>query len=291
MVAIVETKPAHGRSAIVMLAMVLHAASAQAASPDAWDEFRQAMDRECRALVDEQMTEVAVRIDPFGTETYGVALVTGTQDGQAVERVCVMDKASRAAEIGAALPAREIPAAMPLDPADAAEIDMMREVAQETLAQIERAGEPLSEEAMDAAGAMMALGGPIDEDGVDMGPKSCTVYWYGFLDQGARRVGSHRCRLTDTSDGFLVEKLSGERLSARVTNADGAAIYAGRSFLEGHAQTSYDRDQPLNAENENFGNKVGIAAAQDQRLYLLTTQARGMQPPDPTFFELLVVEP
>lgn len=54
-------------------------------------------------------------LDPFGTESYGVAILTGKAVGAdtTVSSICVYDKKSQAAEIGGELPADQVTISMP----------------------------------------------------------------------------------------------------------------------------------------------------------------------------------
>jgi hypothetical protein len=76
---------------------------AVASPPDAWAEFRQKVATKCVALALAGDYEKAnAQVDPFGTQTYGVALVSGSLKkglGEA-SAICVMDKKSGAAELG-----------------------------------------------------------------------------------------------------------------------------------------------------------------------------------------------
>lgn len=75
-----------------------------ASSSDAWADFAAEVEAKCLALVEEELTEATVRVDPFGSERFGLALVSGQSFDSPVERVCVMDKESGEAEIGGELP-------------------------------------------------------------------------------------------------------------------------------------------------------------------------------------------
>ena len=62
--------------------------------------FRAEVDAACRALVQDQ-GEVAVEVNPFGSESFGAALVTLTAEAGTDRMVCVYYKATRTAEITA----------------------------------------------------------------------------------------------------------------------------------------------------------------------------------------------
>ena len=93
------------RMAIAFLMLLISTAgSASAASPDAWAEFAADVEAKCLALVEGELDEATVRVDPTGSERFGLALVSGVVGETAVDRLCVMDKASGEAEIGGELP-------------------------------------------------------------------------------------------------------------------------------------------------------------------------------------------
>lgn len=147
---------------------------------------------------------------------------------------------------------------------------------------------------VDAQALVMKLArGAFDADfgKVAAGRHGCIVYWYGFLDEGSRMVGRHQCR-TAVKDGRLtVTKVTGDGFAATLYPYAGAVgAFVGRSYLDDHKQRTYDRDTPANAENGNFGNKVGVALADGGRLYLVSINENGFTEPDETFFEIIAVE-
>ena len=77
--------------------------TAQAASGAAWDEFRAAVETACTALVEAPAeAEIAIEVNPFGSESYGVALVTVSFPAGGADRmICVMDKKTGVAELSA----------------------------------------------------------------------------------------------------------------------------------------------------------------------------------------------
>lgn len=74
---------------------------AHASSPDAWQEFQQDVERACReaskGLIDAQV----VQIDPYGSESYGFAVLVGPDAHTSKLRlvVCAYDKRSQRAEV------------------------------------------------------------------------------------------------------------------------------------------------------------------------------------------------
>ncbi|QQR39352.1 hypothetical protein [Devosia rhizoryzae] len=86
---------------IAVLAISLAAlGSAQAASEDAWAEFAAEVETACLTATAEALPGATATVDPFGSESYGLAIVS--TDTTSI--VCVFDKESKAVEIGGELP-------------------------------------------------------------------------------------------------------------------------------------------------------------------------------------------
>jgi hypothetical protein len=86
------------RSACLFFALLLAPAPAAASSSDAWAEFRAKVETACRALVNQPGT-VTVEVNPFGSESYGAAILTIAHDGVSERLVCIFDKVTEAAEL------------------------------------------------------------------------------------------------------------------------------------------------------------------------------------------------
>lgn len=86
---------------LIAIALAVLPVMAQASSEDAWDEFRTAVETACRALVDAPEATVSVEVNPFGSESYGAALVTATHAGGTDRVICIFDKQAGTAEITA----------------------------------------------------------------------------------------------------------------------------------------------------------------------------------------------
>ncbi len=86
-------------------AALISAACAQAATPDAWDEFRAKVEAACVTLAAAQLEKPSALVDPFGSSAYGLALITGRpRGGEAdVGLICVYDKVGERAELGSEL--------------------------------------------------------------------------------------------------------------------------------------------------------------------------------------------
>ena len=87
--------------------ITLLALPAAASSEDAWDAFRAEVDSACRALIPGP-GEPMVEVEPFGSASYGVALITlALPEGASERYACIFDKHSRAAELAGPFPEPE----------------------------------------------------------------------------------------------------------------------------------------------------------------------------------------
>jgi hypothetical protein len=79
---------------------------AAAATPDAWEAFREEVEAACLEAAKPLFETAVADVDPFGSETYGLALVRGKAKGADAEirAICVFDKTSKKVEIGGELP-------------------------------------------------------------------------------------------------------------------------------------------------------------------------------------------
>lgn len=178
-----------------------------------------------------------------------------------------------------------------LAPEDAAQLRMLPEQVERTLDALEDApGLVWDEDGRAFYDRLRAA--TFDEDfaAVREGRRPCRVVWFGFLDNGGRRVGRHQCQVERQDGQLVIKKLTGQLRFGRVLpDKDDGRAFVGRSFLPGHARTAYDPANPVNQENDNFGNLVGQVHADRGELLILSIDERGMAPPDPTFFEVLLV--
>jgi hypothetical protein len=80
-----------------------------ASSPDAWDAFRQEVAAAYIAAAAPLIENAAADVDPFGSESYGLALVHGKAKGSdsEIRAICVFDKKTKAVELGGGLPAAQ----------------------------------------------------------------------------------------------------------------------------------------------------------------------------------------
>jgi hypothetical protein len=77
-------------------AVVALSGPALASSPDAWADFRIEVRDTCLAAAKAQgMTSPEVIVHPFGTASYGIAVLREGDD----KRICVFNKATKAVEL------------------------------------------------------------------------------------------------------------------------------------------------------------------------------------------------
>ncbi len=77
-----------------------------ASSPEAWQEFRKDVEKKCKAATSRAITNPTVIVDPFGSQSYGLAIVRGKSaydNKHKLEIICVYDKKSKTVEIGSEL--------------------------------------------------------------------------------------------------------------------------------------------------------------------------------------------
>lgn len=74
---------------------------ALASSGDAWEEFQQDVERACIAAASGALDVKGVQVDPYGSESYGFAVLIGLETGTGAERMiaCAYDKVSQIAEV------------------------------------------------------------------------------------------------------------------------------------------------------------------------------------------------
>jgi len=82
------------------LILSILAGPALASSGDAWDQFRAEVGAACLALVQGPGT-ATIEVNPFGSDSYGVALVTLSSGAGADRMICIHDGAGKTAELSA----------------------------------------------------------------------------------------------------------------------------------------------------------------------------------------------
>ena len=94
-------------AAVVLL---LSTGSPLAASSDAWQEFAATVQEKCLAAAESVIEAPQAVVDPYGSERFGLAIVTGKAKGAdtTISHICVMDKETQAAELGSELAADQV---------------------------------------------------------------------------------------------------------------------------------------------------------------------------------------
>lgn len=78
--------------------------TAQASSDDAWAEFAAEVETACLEATEGVFTQPTAVVDPFGSESYGLAIISGDfPSGGTGSIVCVFDKQAKTVEIGGEL--------------------------------------------------------------------------------------------------------------------------------------------------------------------------------------------
>lgn len=87
------------RTCLAAITFCCATSAALASSEDAWDQFRKDVHDACVALAPKD-GETVIEVNPFGSESYGAALIVHTVNDDAAERyVCIYDKQTKKAEI------------------------------------------------------------------------------------------------------------------------------------------------------------------------------------------------
>lgn len=97
-----------GAAAIAVVAVLGFAAMrAGASSDEEWEKFRKDVEAACLKAAEPQFQSAAATVDPFGSASYGLALVRGKAKGADadISAICVYDKKAKTVEIGGELPA------------------------------------------------------------------------------------------------------------------------------------------------------------------------------------------
>ncbi|WP_151717842.1 hypothetical protein [Gemmobacter serpentinus] len=88
-------------AACLLAGVVASMQPARASSGDAWEEFAEDVRQTCLSAAVGKIAVNTIHVDPFGSESYGFAVLIGFEAGTTTERVavCAYDKASQRAEI------------------------------------------------------------------------------------------------------------------------------------------------------------------------------------------------
>ena len=77
-------------------------ATVRASSDEAWLELQKAVSAQCLKAVGKAVGKPSIIVDPYGSESFGIAIVSGTSVGSAtkVSYVCLYNKQSKKTELG-----------------------------------------------------------------------------------------------------------------------------------------------------------------------------------------------
>ncbi|MCF6370381.1 hypothetical protein [Rhizobium halophilum] len=98
------------RNILATITLLAAAGSASAASDDAWAQFARTVEEKCLAAAADMIEAPRAVVDPFGSERFGLAILTGKAKGAdaTISHICVMDKQSETVELGSELSADEL---------------------------------------------------------------------------------------------------------------------------------------------------------------------------------------
>lgn len=83
---------------LALLPLLCLALPAAADSPDAWEEFRANVATTCLALVLDP-GEALIEVNPFGSESFGAAIITLEATTGTDRMICIYDKVTGTAEL------------------------------------------------------------------------------------------------------------------------------------------------------------------------------------------------
>ncbi|MBO3759292.1 hypothetical protein [Ciceribacter sp. L1K22] len=97
------------------IAVLLAASPAFASSDEAWDEFAKEVEAKCLNTAAPNLENAKIAVDPFGSERFGLAILTGKAKGAdaIVSYICVMDKQAGTVELGSELTADVVGVTVP----------------------------------------------------------------------------------------------------------------------------------------------------------------------------------
>ncbi|KQY31889.1 MULTISPECIES: hypothetical protein [Rhizobium/Agrobacterium group] len=96
----------HTRTAVIaLLAAGLLPSVATASSDDAWDAMRADVSAKCLKAAAGSIEKPRAAVDPFGSESFGLALVSGKPKGAKgkITQICVYNKQTKTVELGGEL--------------------------------------------------------------------------------------------------------------------------------------------------------------------------------------------
>lgn len=92
---------------LTFLVLIASTGTTLASSGDAWEELAKEVETKCLAAVAPMVENASAAVDPFGSERFGLAILTGKAKGAeaTVSYICVMDKQAGTVELGSELTA------------------------------------------------------------------------------------------------------------------------------------------------------------------------------------------
>jgi len=89
---------------ILAIALTIVSYPAYGSSGDAWAAFRTEVEHACVAAAGETLRDTFAIVDPFGSESYGLAIIRGQSMGDdTIYMICVLDKRTRQVELSGEL--------------------------------------------------------------------------------------------------------------------------------------------------------------------------------------------
>ena len=93
------------RSSLTIAILLAFMSSANASSDEAWAELQEEVSAACLGAAAAAIEAPEIVVDPYGSERFGLALVSGRAKGAEVRitQICVFDKQTKAVELGSEL--------------------------------------------------------------------------------------------------------------------------------------------------------------------------------------------
>ncbi len=103
------------RQALALIFASAIAAPALASSDGAWAQFAADVQAKCLAAAAPLLTDAKAVVDPTGSESFGLAVLTGKAKGTdaTVSHICVYDKKAKTVELGSELPSDALKVELP----------------------------------------------------------------------------------------------------------------------------------------------------------------------------------
>lgn len=101
---------------LLVFTLAFAASTAVYASSDtAWEDFARDVSQKCLKAAEGSLEKPSIVLDPFGTESSGVAILNGKAAGAdaTVSYFCVYNKQDKTAQIGSELPAEKLGVTIP----------------------------------------------------------------------------------------------------------------------------------------------------------------------------------